>query len=138
MRQRMEPRTLLDFMGVAERLKCNMRHSRTAENRRESVAEHTYRLCVFAWLVKEEFPDCDMDKVMRMSLFHDLGEAVTGDIPVFVKTDSDREVEESAISNVTAMLRKGNEKNWMRCLMNWKKQRRWKRKSYMHWIRWKH
>lgn len=41
---------------------------------------------------------------MRMSLFHDLGEAVTGDIPVFVKTDSDREVEESAISNVTAML----------------------------------
>ena len=35
-----------------------------------------------------------MDKVMRMSLFHDLGEAVTGDIPVFVKTDSDREVEE--------------------------------------------
>ena len=100
----MEPRTLLDFMGVAERLKCNMRHSRTAENRRESVAEHTYRLCVFAWLVKEEFPDCDMDKVMRMSLFHDLGEAVTGDIPAFVKTDSDREVEESAISNVTAML----------------------------------
>ena len=72
-----------------------MRHSRTAENRRESVAEHTYRLCVFAWLVKEEFPDCDMDKVMRMSLFHDLGEAVTGDIPAFVKTDSDREVEES-------------------------------------------
>ena len=104
MRQRMEPRTLLDFMGVAERLKCNMRHSRTAENRRESVAEHTYRLCVFAWLVKEEFPDCDMDKVMRMSLFHDLGEAVTGDIPAFVKTDSDREVEESAISNVTVML----------------------------------
>lgn len=100
----MEPRTLLDFMGVAERLKCNMRHSRTAENRRESVAEHTYRLCVFAWLVKEEFPDCDMDKVMRMSLFHDLGEAVTGDIPAFVKTDSDREVEESAISNVTVML----------------------------------
>lgn len=45
-----------------------------------------------------------MDKVMRMSLFHDLGEAVTGDIPAFVKTDSDREVEESAISNVTAML----------------------------------
>ena len=27
----MEPRTLLDFMGMAERLKCNMRHSRTAE-----------------------------------------------------------------------------------------------------------
>ena len=29
---------------------------------------------------------------------------MTGDIPAFVKTDSDREVEESAISNVTVML----------------------------------
>ena len=100
----MRPETLLDFMGVAEHLKCNMRHSRMTDHRRESVAEHTYRLCVFAWLVKEEFPDCDMDKVMKMCLFHDLGEALTGDIPAFVKTDSDREVEESAISNVTVML----------------------------------
>ena len=104
MRQRMEPRTLLDFMGVAERLKCNMRHSRTAENRRESVAEHTYRLCVFTWLVKEEFPDCDMDKVMRMSLFHDLGEAVTGDIPAFEKTDKDRKVENKKVEQLTDIL----------------------------------
>lgn len=100
----MDSKTLLDFMSVTERLKCNMRHSRTTSSRRESVAEHTYRLCVFAWLVKEEFPDCDMDKVMKMCLFHDLGEAVTGDIPAFVKTDDDREVEEDAISNVTVML----------------------------------
>lgn len=88
----MRPETLLDFMGVAEHLKCNMRHSRMTDHRRESVAEHTYRLCVFAWLVKEEFPDCDMDKVMKMCLFHDLGEALTGDIPAFVKTDDDREI----------------------------------------------
>ena len=104
----MEPRTLLNFMGVAERLKCNMRHSRTTNERRESVAEHTYRLCVFAWLakeeLKEEFPECDMDKVITMCLFHDLGEAVTGDIPAFVKTDDDRKVEGNAISQVTAML----------------------------------
>ena len=104
MRQRMEPRTLLDFMGMAERLKCNMRHSRTAENSRESVAEHTYRLCVFGCLVKEEFPDCDMDKVMRMSLFHDLGEAVTGDIPAFEKTDKDRKVENKKVEQLTDIL----------------------------------
>ncbi|MEQ3268805.1 hypothetical protein V3C13_10805 [[Clostridium] scindens] len=24
------------------------------------MAEHTYRLCVFAWLVKEEFPQYDI------------------------------------------------------------------------------
>lgn len=91
-------------MSVAERLKCNMRHARTTSGRRESVAEHTYRLCVFAWLVKEEFPECDMDKVMTMCLFHDLGEAVTGDIPAFIKTDDDRKVEETAIGQVTALL----------------------------------
>ena len=100
----MKPETLLDFMHVTERLKCNVRHSRTTDGRRESVAEHTYRLCVFAWLVKDEFPECDMDKVMKMCLFHDLGEAVTGDIPAFVKTDDDRKVEGHAISSVTAML----------------------------------
>lgn len=100
----MRPETLLDFMGVAEHLKCNMRHSRMTDHRRESVAEHTYRLCVFAWLVKEEFPNCDMDKVMKMCLFHDLGEALTGDIPAFVKTDDDRETEGDALTLLTAML----------------------------------
>lgn len=31
----------------------------------------------------------------NMCLIHDLGECFTGDIPTFVKTDSDREVEDS-------------------------------------------
>ena len=82
----MEARTVLDFLDIAEKLKCNTRHSWTSSGRHESVAEHTCRLCMFAWLVKDEFPDCDIDKVIKMCLFHDLGEAVTGDIPAFVKT----------------------------------------------------
>ncbi len=113
----MRPETLLDFMGVAEHLKCNMRHSRMTDHRRESVgADTTYRLCVFAWLVKEEFPDCDMDKVMKMCLFHDLGEALTGDIPAFVKTDDDRETEGDALTLLTAMLAgKRAGRSWMNC-----------------------
>lgn len=95
---------LLDFMNVAEKLKCNVRHSWTSSGRRESVAEHTYRLCVFAWLVKDEFPDCDMDKVMRMCLFHDIGEAVKGDIPCFEKTDKHRKEEEDGIKEAASVL----------------------------------
>ena len=133
----MRPETLLDFMGVAEHLKCNMRHSRMTDHRRESVAEHTYRLCVFAWLVKEEFPDCDMDKVMKMCLFHDLGEALTGDIPAFVKTDDDRETEGDALTMLTAMLPGKSGRSWMNCLGNWKEKRQWKRRSCMPWIRWR-
>ena len=35
-----------------------------------------------------------MDKVVDMCLIHDLGECFTGDIPTFVKTDSDRRTED--------------------------------------------
>ena len=42
----MRPETLLDFMGVAEHLKCNMRHSRMTDHRRESVATHVPSMCI--------------------------------------------------------------------------------------------
>ena len=100
----MEARTVLDFLDIAEKLKCNTRHSWTSSGRHESVAEHTCRLCMFAWLVKDEFPDCDIDKVIKMCLFHDLGEAVTGDIACFDKTDSDRETEDQEVERVLATL----------------------------------
>ena len=81
----MDTRTLLDFMNLAEKLKCRLRHSWTSDGRQESVAEHTFRLCMFAWLVRDEIEGVDMDRVMQLCLFHDIGEAVTGDIPAFEK-----------------------------------------------------
>lgn len=103
----MEERKLLEFLSLAEKLKCNTRHSWTSSGRRESVAEHTYRLMVFAWLVKDEFPDYDMNRVMELCLFHDLGEAVTGDIPAFVKTEADEKTEEESLMEITGMLSEG-------------------------------
>ena len=50
-----------------------------------------------AFLMKEQFPEVDMDKVIRMCIIHDLGEAFTGDIPVFQKTVADEEKEESLL-----------------------------------------
>lgn len=102
----MDVRVLLNFMQIAERLKCSTRHSWTSNGRRESVAEHTYRLCVFAWLVKEEFPELDMERVIRLCLFHDLGEAETGDIPCFEKQEYHREAERQGIQKIAAMLPK--------------------------------
>ncbi len=89
----MEPRELINLMGVAERLKCNTRHSWTSSGRRESVAEHSWRLSLMAWFVQDEFPEADINKIITMSIFHDLGEAITGDIPAFEKTESDEEQE---------------------------------------------
>ena len=47
-------------------------------------------------LVKDEFPYVDIDKVIKMCIIHDLGEAVTGDIPAFEKTDDD-EIKEAQL-----------------------------------------
>lgn len=89
----MDARELLKIMHVAERLKDTMRHSWTSQGRRESVAEHSWRLTVMAWFIRDEFPEADWMKVMAMAALHDLGEAFTGDIPAFVKTDADRNEE---------------------------------------------
>lgn len=106
----MDVRMLLDFMSLAEKLKCNTRHSWTSDGRHESVAEHTCRLCVFAWLVKEEFPQLSMDHVMKLCLFHDLGEAVTGDVPCFEKKDCHRDAEDEGIKKAASMLPEKYEK----------------------------
>jgi putative hydrolase of HD superfamily len=82
-------RKLIEILAVAEKLKNNTRHSWTSSGRQESIAEHSWRLSLMAYLVKDEFPDADINKVIRMCIFHDIGEAFTGDIPAFSKTDSD-------------------------------------------------
>lgn len=93
----MKPRELLDILTVAERLKDATRHCYTSGGRHESVAEHCWMICLMAFLMKEEFPEVDMDKVIHMCIIHDLGEAFTGDIPVFNKTAADEEREEKLL-----------------------------------------
>lgn len=90
------PETLLSLLSVAERLKCNTRHCYTTSGRQESVAEHTFRIALMAMLISKEpeFAEADMDKVIRMCLIHDLGEAFTGDIPTFDKKASDEKKED--------------------------------------------
>ena len=85
----MEVRKLLDAMHVAERLKDTTRHCDTSGGRRESVAEHSWRLALLAYLIRDEFPEADMDRVVQMCLVHDLGEAVTGAIPTVEQTRAD-------------------------------------------------
>ena len=93
----MNVREYLEILHVAERLKDTPRHCTTTNGRTESVAEHSWRISLMASLLRHEFPDLDTDKVVNMCLIHDLGECFTGDIPTFVKTDSDRDVEDSLL-----------------------------------------
>ena len=94
----MNPRELLDALDIAERLKDATRHCYTSGGRHESVAEHSWRAALMAFFMKDEFPEADINKVIRMCLIHDLGEAFTGDIPSFDKTGADEEREESLLT----------------------------------------
>ena len=95
----MEPRELLDIMTTAVRLKDVTRHCYTSGGRHESVAEHCWMMTLMAFMIKEEFPEADMDKVIRMCIIHDLGEAFTGDIPSFNKTEENEKREETLLYN---------------------------------------
>ena len=100
----MDYQALLDWMDLTEKLKCNTRHSWTSSGRHESVAEQSFGLGMLAWLVKDEFPECDANKVMEMCLIHDIGEAITGDIPSFEKKLSDEEREKNEIQKLSELL----------------------------------
>lgn len=93
----MDARIFIEFMKVMEHMKDNTRHSWTSGGRRESVAEHSWRTALMALMVKDEFPEADIDRVIRMCLLHDIGEAVTGDIPTFDKTDADEAEERRSL-----------------------------------------
>lgn len=100
----MKPAELLEFLALAEKLKCSTRHSYTSSGRHESVAEHCFRLALMAYMISDEVPEIDTDKVIKMCLIHDLGEAVTGDIPSFKKTTKDEEKEDDAVASFVSQL----------------------------------
>ena len=93
----MKVRELLDALQIAERLKDATRHCYTKNGRHESVAEHSWMMTLMAYFMKDEFPEVDMDKVIRMCIIHDLGECFTGDIPTFDKTKVHEENEENLL-----------------------------------------
>lgn len=89
----------LETIHLLNQLKDTTRHCFTPGGRHEDVAEHTWRMTMMAFFVRDEFPDADMDKVIKMCLIHDLGEIFTGDIPTFDKTDADEEKEQNLLTD---------------------------------------
>lgn len=82
------PASIFDFLHTAEKLKMEMRHSWLSDGRRESVAEHTWRMTLMVMTLaphlsqKVNIQDC-----LEMAILHDLPEAKVGDIPAFdIKT----------------------------------------------------
>ena len=57
-----------------------------------------------AMLCADEYPDVDINKVIKMCLIHDFGEAITGDIPAFLKGGDDELAEQAATEKLLSLL----------------------------------
>ncbi len=71
----MTARELINFLGIIEKLKTTPRHNVMRSGRVESVAEHSWRLAVMAMLAAGEEQGLDRDRLIKLALVHDFGEA---------------------------------------------------------------
>ena len=78
---------ILEFLRNAEQLKNVTRSSWTSEGQHESVAAHTWRLCLMSLLFEKSFPEISYAKLVKICIIHDLGEAIGGDIPAIEQVD---------------------------------------------------
>lgn len=94
------------FLREAERLKSILRSAHSSTGRMESTAEHSWRLCLMAMLFEDALPGLDMLRVLKMCVVHDLGEAISGDVPATLQqVSSDKAAQERAdLQQLTRML----------------------------------
>ena len=86
----------LRFIKEAERLKAVTRTAWAHDGRRESTAEHSWRLALFAGLAAGRLPGLDREKVLMMSLIHDMGELYGGDISAALCPDPQEKNDEES------------------------------------------
>ena len=97
---------VIRFIKEIENLKSVTRTAWTKTGRRESTAEHSWRLAMLLMVLREDFKDLDIDKAIKMSLVHDLGELYDGDISAKLQNDNDNKayMEEKAMRRMLTIL----------------------------------
>lgn len=98
---------ILTFLHESEGLKRELRHSWLSDGRRESVAEHTWRMALMAIaLQKEVDKQIDLGHLLKMIIIHDLGEVYAGDYQVYGKAvpENKHELEEKSLGKLLATL----------------------------------
>ncbi len=95
---------LLDFFHLSKGLKNELRHGYTSKNRKESVADHTWRVSLMV-IVISRFLDQEisLEKALKMAIIHDLAEVVTGDDPYFLCEESEQLQNEKFQKELLAM-----------------------------------
>jgi putative hydrolases of HD superfamily len=97
---------ILEIIKLGESLKSELRHSWLSDGRRESVAEHTWRVSLMAMLLEPYLTSkVDIARLLKMIIIHDLVEAEAGDIPAFDTLTDSRIKEEKALNERKAIER---------------------------------
>jgi len=79
MKEKLE--SILKVLTLAEKLKCELRHSYLSNGRQESVAEHTWRMSLMAVLIEPLLlKKIDTARFLKMIIIHDLVEAEARDV----------------------------------------------------------
>lgn len=107
--------SILQVLQLAERLKFELRHSYTSSGRRESVAEHSWRMALMAVLIEPLLTKpVDTARLLKMIIIHDLVEAEAKDVSVLdvlrnpaIKLQKAKQ-EEQAIENLRLALKDTN------------------------------
>jgi putative hydrolase of HD superfamily len=114
-----------DFLKTAIRLKMVPRQgwiNKLGLQDPESVADHCYSMAVMA-MVFSDLKKLDTEKIIKMTLLHDLAEAITGDLtPDDVSRTKKEKMENTAMKKILASLPKSirikYEKLWMEYQQN--------------------
>ena len=77
----------LSFLRRAEALKQTLRSAKLSDGLEESTAEHTWRLCLWLVTFRDQMEGLDLARMLEMAVIHDLGEAISGDIPAIANVD---------------------------------------------------
>lgn len=97
----------LDFLLQAGALKDTYRSGHTDAGRLESTAEHSWRLSLWVIALEPYLEGYDIALMLKMATLHDLGEAVTGDVPATQQRGDQKarqEAERQAVISLTEPL----------------------------------
>lgn len=93
----------LAFIQAAEQLKSVLRCAYTASGRQESTPEHSWRLCLLAMVFQDGLGPLDFERLLKMCVIHDLGEALHGDVPAVAQSADSNKSESERQDLITLM-----------------------------------
>ncbi|QQZ10313.1 HD domain-containing protein [Heyndrickxia vini] len=101
-----EIKKYINFIKEVEGLKSVTRTACMQSGRQESTAEHSWRLTLFIAITAKQFPELDYEKLLFMSLIHDLGERYSGDQSAVLLSNRGEKtkVERDAIEKLASFL----------------------------------